>query len=107
MSQMALRRNYESAVARLGGVEVSTVALDNAAPIAASGDEYEMRKKLRILELNMSYDAYVIRTPEKRAWVVLMFNDKMRLSGSRLRGTPRTAATPGKTRRCRSSAPTR
>ena len=75
MSQMALRRNYESAVAGLGGVKVSTVAPENGALIVASGDESEMRKKLRILELNMSYDAYVIRTPEKRVWVVLMFND--------------------------------
>ena len=75
MSQMALRRNYEAALAGLGAVKVSKVGPEDSALIAANGDEYAMRKKMGIPERNMSYDTYVIRTPQARAWVVLMFGD--------------------------------
>jgi OOP family OmpA-OmpF porin len=76
MSKMALRRTYEAAVKELGGVKLSAVAPEDRALIAANGDEYKMREKtLRILEANMSYDTYLIRTPQKRVWIVLMFGD--------------------------------
>ena len=77
MSTLDLRRNYEAAVKGLGGVKVNTVGPEDAALIAASGgDETLLRdKKLRLLERGMSYDSYLVRTPEKRAWVVLSFSD--------------------------------
>lgn len=74
MSRMALERNYQAAVAGLGAVKVNQVTPDDPALIAANGDEFDMRKKLRV-ELNMSYDAYLIRTPQTRVWIVLMFSD--------------------------------
>lgn len=77
MSELALRRNYEAAIKGLGGVKVNAVAPEDPALIAASGgDESQLRdKKLRLLERGMSYDSYLIRTPEKRAWIVLSFSD--------------------------------
>ncbi len=75
MSSMALRRNYEAAVKGLGGIKVNSAQPEDAVLITANGDETTMRDKLRILERNMSYDSYLIRTPQKRVWIVLMFSD--------------------------------
>jgi len=80
MSQMAVRRNYEAAIKGMGGVKVNAVAPDDKALIAANTnqnvDEYKLRhEKMRVPDQNMSYDSYLVRTPEKNIWLVLMSNE--------------------------------
>lgn len=80
MSQMAVRRNYEAAIKGLGGVKVNAVGPDDKALIAANTnqnvDEYKLRHdKMRVPDQNMSYDSYLVRTPEKNIWLVLMSTD--------------------------------
>lgn len=78
LSELASRRNYETAIKALGGVKVNDVTPEDPALIAANGDEYEMRtKKLRVHERHLSYDTYLIRTPQTRVWIVLMVNWRM------------------------------
>lgn len=77
MSQMAVRRNYEAAIKGMGGVKVNAVGHDDKALIAANTnqnmDEYKLRHdKMRVPDQNMSYDSYLVRTPEKNIWLVLM-----------------------------------
>ena len=79
MSQMALRRNYEAAVKGLGGVKVNTVAPEDKELLAANTNdklnEYALRKQMHIPDRNMSYDSYLVRTPETNVWLVLMFGE--------------------------------
>ena len=79
MSQMATRRNYEAAIKGMGGVKVNAVGPDDKALIAAntnqSVDEYKLHEKMRISDQTMSYDSYLVRTPEKNIWLVLMSNE--------------------------------
>lgn len=80
MSQMAVRRNYEAAIKGMGGVKVNAVGHEDEALIAANTnqnvDEYKLRHdKLRVPEQTMSYDSYLVRTPEKNIWLVLMSNE--------------------------------
>lgn len=78
MSALESRRNYENAMQALGAVKVNTVAPEDAALVAANGDEYVMRtNKLRIPEQGMSYDVYLVRSGAAHHWVVLMVNDRM------------------------------
>jgi OOP family OmpA-OmpF porin len=76
MSPMAVRRNYEAAVKGLGAVKVNTIVPDDKALIAASGDEVAMNHKLRFPAQLMSYDSYLLRTPDKNIWMAMMFADK-------------------------------
>lgn len=81
MSQMAVRRNYEAAIKGLGGVKVNAVGPDDKDLIAANTnpnlDEYKLRhEKMRVPDRNMSYDSYLVRTPEKNIWLVLMTSEK-------------------------------
>lgn len=80
MSQMAVRRNYEAAIKGMGGVKVNAVGHENEALIAANTnrnlDEYKLRHdKMRVPEQTMSYDSYLVRTPGKNIWLVLMSNE--------------------------------
>ncbi len=85
LSAWAVRRNYEAAVKALGGVKVNAVGPEDQALLAAntgkdkSGKEiteYTLRKdKMRYPDRTMSYDSYLVRTPEANVWLVLMFND--------------------------------
>lgn len=70
MSEMALRRNYEAAVKGLGGVKVNAIHPDDPALQGADQD------KMRFPGGSMSYDSYLVRTPEKNVWLVLMFSDR-------------------------------
>lgn len=70
MSETALRRNYEAAVKGLGGVKVNAAVPDD--PALQGADQ----GKLRFPGGSMSYDSYLIRTPEKNVWLVLMFSDR-------------------------------
>lgn len=77
MSALELRRNYAHALQALGAVKVNTVTPDDPALIAANGDAYAMRaKKLRVPELNMSYDTWLVRQGGARHWVVVMINER-------------------------------
>jgi OOP family OmpA-OmpF porin len=69
MSPMALRRNYEAAVKGMGAVKVNAVGPDDPALQGAD------HKKLRYSSGLMSYDSYLVRTPGKNVWLVLMFSD--------------------------------
>jgi len=89
MSAWAVRRNYEAAIKALGGVKVNAVGPDDKALLAAntgnnagkgmSGKEiteYTLHKdKMRFSDHTMSYDSYLVRTPEANVWLVLMLND--------------------------------
>jgi OOP family OmpA-OmpF porin len=85
MSAWAVRRNYEAAIKALGGVKVNAVGPDDKALLAAhtgkdqSGKEvtqYSLHKdKMRYADHTMSYDSYLVRTPDANVWLVLMFND--------------------------------
>ena len=76
MSKMALRRNYEAAVKGLGGIKVNAMNPYELAEVAnASGKPEPQHDKIRFPGGSMSYDSYLVRTPEKNIWVVLMFND--------------------------------
>lgn len=75
MSKMALRRNYETAIKGMGGVKVNHVTPDEPSFKAAYGRD--LVKNLRLPEAGMSYDSYLIRTPQKRVWIVLMVSDNM------------------------------
>lgn len=72
MSRMVAQRNYEAAVMGLGAVRVNSVSADDPALKAAHED---LNKKLRKRLPAMSYDTYVIRTPNKRVWIALMFSE--------------------------------
>ncbi|QNA99783.1 OmpA family protein [Massilia sp. Se16.2.3] len=77
MSQMAVRRNYEAAIKGLGGVKVNAVDHRDKALLAANTSkevsETTLRQdKLRVDDFSMSYDSYLVRTPEKNVWLVLM-----------------------------------
>lgn len=80
MSEMALRRNYEAAIKGLGGVKVNAVDFNDKALLAANTgkdlNEVQLRQdKLRVPDFSMSYDSYLVRTPEKNVWLVLMTNE--------------------------------
>jgi OOP family OmpA-OmpF porin len=76
MSEMALRRNYEAAVKGLGGIKVNATSPYELAEAAnASGKPAPQHDKMRFPGESMSYDSYLVRTPEKNIWLVLMFND--------------------------------
>lgn len=80
MSQMAVRRNYEAAVKGLGGVKVNAIGPYDEALLAANTNkdmsEYKLRQeKMRVPDPNMSYDSYLVRTPDKNVWLVLMFGE--------------------------------
>lgn len=75
MSPMAIRRNYEAALAGLGAVKVNTVGSRDPGLIAANGSQYDLHKKLRIPDANLAYDSYLLRTPDKNIWMALMFSD--------------------------------
>ncbi len=75
MSAMAIRRNYEAAVKGLGAVKVNTVTPDDKDLIEANGGTTAQNNKLRFPPLNMGYDSYVLRTPDKTIWMALMFAD--------------------------------
>lgn len=75
ISQMAAQRNYEAALKGLGAVKVNTIPASDPALLAANGKHYELHKKLRISQLNLSYDSYLLRTPDKHIWFALMFQD--------------------------------
>lgn len=78
MSELEIRRSYESALKALGGVKVSMVAPDDAALVAANGgDDFVIRKDmLRIPETGLSYDVYLIRRGPLRHWIALMVNGR-------------------------------
>jgi OOP family OmpA-OmpF porin len=69
MSKMALRRNYEAAVKGLGGVKVNAIGPND--PALQGADQKKMRYSTGL----MSYDSYLVRTPAKDVWLVLMFSD--------------------------------
>lgn len=76
MGEAALRRNYAAALKGLGAVKLNAVTPEDAAFVAANGDELTMRtKKLRLPDRRMSYESYVVRTPDKNVWLALMFDD--------------------------------
>ncbi|MFC3457501.1 OmpA family protein [Massilia haematophila] len=80
MSELALRRNYEAAIKGLGGVKVNAVSHDDPAFLAANTSAgmkaSTLRdEKLRVPNFLMSYDSYLVRTPEANVWLVLMFGD--------------------------------
>lgn len=68
MSEMALRRNYEAAVKGLGGVKINAIGPDD--PSLKGADQNKMRYPSGL----MSYDSYLVRTPGKNVWLVLMFS---------------------------------
>jgi hypothetical protein len=81
MSAMAVRRNYEAAVKGLGGVKVNATGAYDEALLAANTSkdlsEYKLRKeRMRVPDLNLSYDSYLVRTPETNIWLILMFGDR-------------------------------
>lgn len=85
MSAWAVRRNYEAAIKALGGVKVNAVGPDDKALLAANtgkdtrGKEvtqYTLHKdKMRYADHTMSYDSYLVRTPDANVWLALMSND--------------------------------
>lgn len=74
LSSLASQRNYETAIEALGGVKVNTVSPDNPDLVKENGGDSGdlIVNKLRLKEYLNVYDAYLIRTPEKNVWIVLV-----------------------------------
>lgn len=64
MSALAIKRNYQNLIKKLGGVQVSAVAPDFAS-----------WEKLKVPSTGYSYDSFRINTPGGTAWIVLMVSD--------------------------------
>jgi OOP family OmpA-OmpF porin len=78
MTEADIRRHYEGAIKAMGGVKVSAVDPENPALVAANGgDDYKIRKSmLRMPEVALSYDVYLIRKGPLRHWIALMINGR-------------------------------
>ena len=66
-------RNYEQAIKALGGVRIDAIQptdKDFVAKNGGSGVEL-FRRKLGINDNNFDYAAYLIRTPQQRAWIAV------------------------------------
>jgi outer membrane protein OmpA-like peptidoglycan-associated protein len=73
MSELEIRRNYESAMQDIGAVKVNTVAPDSQALGATHGDEFiERTRRLAMPDLHMTYDVYLARKGDVRHWLVVM-----------------------------------
>lgn len=80
MSAWAARRNYEAAVKAMGGVKVNTAGPNDKALLAAHTGkdltEYALQKdRMRYPDRTMSYDSYLVRTPDANIWLALMFGN--------------------------------
>jgi outer membrane protein OmpA-like peptidoglycan-associated protein len=64
LSALAIKRNYENLIKKLGGVKANSVE-----PDFASWD------KLKVPSTGYSYDSFRIKTPVGTAWIVLMVSD--------------------------------
>jgi len=74
MSETEARRNYENLIQAMGGVKVSEGKLTDVLPL--DNPAYtELEHKLRLLQSNAAYAAYVVRKPGQLIWIALMTTD--------------------------------
>ncbi|MES2900983.1 MAG: OmpA family protein [Pseudomonadota bacterium] len=74
LSGLASRRNYAAAVQALGGVKVNAVEPDNPALVQANADNFAI-DKLGMVEPQLSYDAYLVRAPDRLIWITVRTNE--------------------------------
>lgn len=72
MSETEARRNYENLITQMGGIKVNDATPSD---LAASSDESSANEKKTRSDSTMTYDAYLVRTPDQMVWIVLMLND--------------------------------
>jgi OmpA-OmpF porin, OOP family len=71
MSRLEAMRNYEQAIAALGGVRIDAVRPDDKDFIARNGGKRNeiVSRKIGRGESSYSYAAYLIRTPATKVWI--------------------------------------
>ncbi|WP_178372565.1 OmpA family protein [Massilia sp. CF038] len=76
LSQELAHRDYDKAIRALGAVKVNSVTPQDPRILAANGNDPSAVKSKLLSVARASYDAYVVRTPTARAWIVLMVTDR-------------------------------
>jgi len=74
LSELASRRNYEVAIKALGGVKVNVVQPDHLALVKENSENFA-NLKLGVVDTQLSYDVYLIRSGGKNVWITLQVND--------------------------------
>lgn len=76
LSPLACQRNFAALIATLGGTKVNLVSPYDPVLAGKGASTYDVSEKLQVPGPRATYDAYLIRTPQTTAWIVVMVDDE-------------------------------